>query len=236
MTPAPLQVGHAPSELALNSAGLTPLTFAKALRIGSSRPVYVAGLLRREPLIGVWSTDTTPSPEGIDPCTSELLPEPATPVTTHSTPSGMSTSTPRRLFVVAPRISSVPVALRTVSLREARSSKWRPVTVPPPRSSSTVPSKQTVPPALPAPGPRSTMWSAIAIVSGLCSTTSTVLPLSRSRRSRPFMRWMSWGCRPAVGSSKTYVVSVSEEPRWRIILTRWASPPDSVPAGRSSAR
>ena len=48
------------------------------------------------------------------------------------------------------------------------------------RSPSTVPSKQTVPPAVPAPGPRSTTWSAIAIVSGLCSTTSTVLPLSRS--------------------------------------------------------
>jgi hypothetical protein len=39
MTPAPLQVGQAPSELALNSAGLTPLALANALRIGSSRPV-----------------------------------------------------------------------------------------------------------------------------------------------------------------------------------------------------
>ena len=51
MTPAPLQVGQAPSELALNSAGFTPLAFANAVRIGSSSPVYVAGLLRREPLI-----------------------------------------------------------------------------------------------------------------------------------------------------------------------------------------
>src|ERR1051325_6900673 len=98
MTPAPLQFGHAPSELALNSAGFTPLTLANALRIGSSSPVYVAGLLRREPRIGLWSTDTTPSSAGIDPCTSELLPEPATPVTTQRTPSGMSTSTPRRLW------------------------------------------------------------------------------------------------------------------------------------------
>ena len=32
----PLQVGQAPSELALNSAGFTPLAFANALRIGSS--------------------------------------------------------------------------------------------------------------------------------------------------------------------------------------------------------
>ena len=75
--------------------------------------------------------------------------------------------------------------------------------VPLARSPSTVPSKQTAPPAVPAPGPRSTTWSAIAIVSGLCSTTSTVLPLSRSRSSRSFIRWMSCGCSPIVGSSKT---------------------------------
>src|ERR1700712_2917984 len=98
MTPAPLQVGHAPSELELNRAGLTPLAFANALRIGSSSPVYVAGLLRREPLIAAWSTETTPSRPETDPRTSELLPEPATPVMTVSTPSGMSTSTSRRLL------------------------------------------------------------------------------------------------------------------------------------------
>ena len=39
MTPAPLQLGQAPSELALNSAALTPLAFANAVRIGSSNPV-----------------------------------------------------------------------------------------------------------------------------------------------------------------------------------------------------
>src|ERR1700731_3687881 len=102
MTPAPLHVGQAPSELALNRAGFTPLAFANALRIGSSSPVYVAGLLRREPRIAPWSIDTPPSPGGIAPCTSEFLPEPATPVTTHSTPSGMSTSTLRRLCADAP--------------------------------------------------------------------------------------------------------------------------------------
>src|SRR5215210_9301869 len=105
MTPAPLQVGQAPSELALNRAGFTPLALANALRIGSSRPVYVAGLLRREPLMAPWSTTTTPSRPATDPCTSELLPDPATPVSTHSTPSGMSTSTSRRLCVDAPRTS-----------------------------------------------------------------------------------------------------------------------------------
>ena len=86
MTPAPLQVGQAPSELALNSAGFTPLAFANALRIGSSSPVYVAGLLRREPRIAPWSIDTTPSRPATEPSISELLPEPATPVTTHQHP------------------------------------------------------------------------------------------------------------------------------------------------------
>src|SRR5919199_3568146 len=119
MTPAPLQLGQAPSELGLNSAGFTPLALANALRMGSSSPVYVAGLLRREPRMGLWSIDTTAAPAGIDPM-SELFPEPATPVTTTSTPSGMSTSTSHRLCAVAPRISSLPVGVRTVSLRAAR--------------------------------------------------------------------------------------------------------------------
>ena len=124
ITPAPLHAGQAPSELELNSAGLTPLAFAKALRIGSSSPVYVAGLLRREPRIAPWSTTTTSSFSATEPWISELLPEPATPVITHSTPSGTSTSTSLRLCVEAPRISSASVDSRTVSLREARSSRW----------------------------------------------------------------------------------------------------------------
>src|SRR5215208_3951237 len=111
MTPAPLQVGQAPSELALNIAGFTPLAFANALRIGSSSPVYVAGLLRREPLIAAWSIATTSSRPDTEPWMSELLPDPATPVTTHSTPSGTSTSTSRRLCVVAPRIGNWSVGV-----------------------------------------------------------------------------------------------------------------------------
>src|SRR3954470_13808473 len=98
MTPAPLHAGHAPSEFALNNAGFTPLALAKALRIGSSSPVYVAGLLRREPRIGAWSTTTTPSRLDSEPWMSELLPDPATPVITTSTPVGMSTSTSLRLW------------------------------------------------------------------------------------------------------------------------------------------
>src|SRR5919202_6753143 len=119
MTPVPLQVGQAPSELALNSAGFTPLAFANAVRIGSSSPVYVAGLLRREPRVGAWSTATTPAEAGMEPWISELLPDPATPVTTQSTPSGISTLTSRRLCRVALRISSRPVGLRVSGLSAA---------------------------------------------------------------------------------------------------------------------
>src|ERR671918_2362969 len=112
MTPAPLQFGQAPSELALNSPGFTPLAFANALRIGSNTPVYVAGLLRREPRIGVWSTDTTPSRPDTEPWINELFPDPATPVTTTNAPSGTSTSTFCRLWRLAPRTSSSPDCVR----------------------------------------------------------------------------------------------------------------------------
>src|SRR5688572_5250846 len=121
ITPAPLQVGQAPSELALNSAGFTPLAFANALRIGSSRSVYVAGLLRREPRIAVWSTVTTPSRPDTEPWIRELFPDPATPVTTTRTPNGMSTSTFFRLWVFAPRTFITPDGFRTDGFSAARS-------------------------------------------------------------------------------------------------------------------
>ena len=152
--------------------------------------------------MGAWSTDTTPDRPLTEPRMSELLPDPATPVTTTSTPSGMSTSTVLRLCVAAPRTSITPVRARTFGLTLATVPRWRPVRVPLSRSAATVPVNTTSPPAEPAPGPMSTTWSAMAITSGLCSTTSTVLPLSRRRRSSSFMRWMSWGCSPMVGSSK----------------------------------
>src|SRR3954453_8949646 len=117
MTPAPLQFGQAPSELALNSAGFTPLAFANALRIGSRSPVYVAGLLRREPLIAAWSTDTTPSRPATEPWISELLPEPPTPVTTTRMPGGLSTSPSRRLCRFGLRTSGTPAGFRVDSFR-----------------------------------------------------------------------------------------------------------------------
>src|SRR6187397_302048 len=145
MTPAPLQVGQAPSELALNSAGFTLLAFANAVRIGSSNPVYVAGLLRREPPIAPWSIDTTPCCTDTEPWMSELFPDPATPVTTTSTPSGMSTFTFFRLCVRAPRTFISPDGVRVEGFKDARSSRCRPVRVPLARNALKLPSKQTVP-------------------------------------------------------------------------------------------
>src|SRR5438876_2122113 len=121
MTPAPLQVGHAPSELELKSAAFTSLALANALRIGSSSPVYVAGLLRREPRIALWSIITTLSRPATEPWIRELFPDPATPVTTASTPRGMSTSTFCRLWRLAPRTSSARDGVRTDGFKEARS-------------------------------------------------------------------------------------------------------------------
>src|ERR1700744_2129932 len=122
MTPAPLQFGHAPSELALNRAGFTPLALANAGRTGAG------------------ATEPTPAPFGTDPWMRELLPDPATPVTTHSTPSGTSTPTSRRLCVSACLISSLPAAPRPDGFSLPRSSRWRPVTVPLARRPATVPS------------------------------------------------------------------------------------------------
>ncbi len=158
-----------------------------------------------------WSTETTSSRTGTDPWISELLPDPATPVTTVRTPSGTSTSTPRGCWS---RRRAPPATRSAAGPRPsaARDRRGGPVRVPLPRSPSTLPSKTISPPAVPGAGPRSTTWSAIAMTSGLCSTTSTVLPLSRSRSSSSFIRWMSCGCRPIVGSSKTYVTSVSDDP------------------------
>src|SRR3546814_11541551 len=93
MTPAPLQVGQAPSELALNSAGLTPFALAKALRIGSSRPVYVARLLRLEPLIAPWSMTNPPSRPPPEPWPRQPLPHPSPPGTPPPPPTGRHTQT-----------------------------------------------------------------------------------------------------------------------------------------------
>ena len=67
-----------------------------------------------------------------------------------------------------------------------------------------VPSATTSPPCSPAPGPMSITQSAARIVSSSCSTTITVLPMSRSRVSVSIRRWLSRWCRPIDGSSRMY--------------------------------
>src|SRR5699024_10063476 len=123
-TPAPLQCGHAPSEFAENSPGLTPWALAKALRIESNAAVQVAGLDVREPRIADWSTNKM-RPESTNSCgkhaINEDLPDPATPVIALSCPKGISTSIFLKLLTAAPRISIAPVASRTASLTVIRS-------------------------------------------------------------------------------------------------------------------
>src|SRR5436190_17872587 len=119
--PRPLQFGQAPSEFALKSAGFTPLAFANAVRIGSRIPLYVAGLDRREPRIADWSITVTEGfVRGRQPWISELLPEPATPVTATSSPSGTSTETSLRLWSRACRMGIEPRAMRGTTF-----SSWR---------------------------------------------------------------------------------------------------------------
>ncbi len=81
-------------------------------------------------------------------------------------------------------------------------------------TSAGVPCATTQPPFTPAAGPMSIRWSAARIASSSCSTTSTVLPRSRSRRSVPSRRSLSRWCRPIEGSSSTYSTPVRPEPIW----------------------
>ena len=106
-------------------------------------------------------------------------------MTAQKTPSGTFTSIPRRLCCDAPSIAMCPFGRRRffgsgISRSPARncpvSESFVRITC------SKVPSATSSPPCSPAPGPRSTRWSAASIVPSSCSTTITVLPRSRNRR------------------------------------------------------
>ena len=130
--PSPLQDSHRPPfTLKLKRPFLYPRIFASFVvanksRISSNTPVYVAGLLRGVLPIGLWSISIILSrlsnPEMLlnfpgfsfvrvisrakaffnTLLTSELFPEPDTPVTATKRPRGTSTSIPRKLFSAAP--------------------------------------------------------------------------------------------------------------------------------------
>jgi len=74
------------------------------------------------------------------------------------------------------------------------------------------------------------------MVSSSCSTTMSVLPMSRRffivLSSFALSRW----CRPMLGSSRMYSTPMSEEPICVASRMRCASPPESVAAARESVR
>ena len=78
--------------------------------------------------------------------------------------------------------------------------------------------------------------SAACMTFGSCSTTSSVLPASRSRCMTPTMRPTSRACRPMEGSSRTNRVLTSEVPSAVVRLIRCTSPPDRVRDWRSRSR
>ena len=154
MTPAPLQVGQAPSELELNSAGLTPFSLAKALRIGSSRPGVRRRVAAARPADGALVDHHDAVAPG-DRAVDQRALARAGDAGEHAQHAERDVDVDV-LQVVRGRAADLHGRsddARTASLSDARSSRWRPVTVSLARSSSTVPSKQTVPPAVPAPGP-----------------------------------------------------------------------------------
>ena len=213
MIPSPEHASHRPPfTLKLNLPFEYPLVLASAVAankslIISNTPVYVAGLDLGVLPIGDWSMSITlssccvPSIPSHSPgtvlallsllarvlynisLTSELLPEPDTPVTQVITPRGNSTSIFLRLFSLAPNTLIEPVGCLLVSGTSILSLLLRYAPVMDSLTfimSFAVPSATTCPPCSPAPGPISTIQSAANIVSSSCSTTISVLPRSLS--------------------------------------------------------
>ena len=136
--------------------------------------------------------------------TSVDLPDPDTPVTATSVPSGNDTVMSCRLFARPPTtVTTLP--LRSAHRRDRDLAATGEVL---PRDRvgvreepATVPEWTTWPPCSPAPGPMSTTQSAVSMVSSSCSTTMRVLPRSRSRVSVSMSRWLSRWWSPIDGSS-----------------------------------
>src|SRR5215217_5800632 len=112
------------------------------------------------------------------------FPDPDTPLTQTKQPRGSSTSMFLRLCSRAPRTTSQPSfgSRRMAGTGIDRApERYCPVIDRFSLTRSlTDPLTTTSPPCSPAPGPMSTTWSAMRMVSSSCSTTITVLPRSRS--------------------------------------------------------
>ena len=74
------------------------------------------------------------------------------------------------------------------------------------------------------------------MVSSSCSTTITVLPMSRRLLSVAIRRSLSRWCRPMEGSSRMYSTPMRPAPICVARRMRCASPPESVAAARLSVR
>ena len=164
------------------------------------------------------------------------LPPPEIPVTQVNVPKGIFKSTFFRLFVFAPVNSkNFPFPLRRI---DGTAIYFSPVKYCAVKlflffsTSATVPAATTFPPLEPAPGPISTKKSAARMASSSCSTTITVLPISRKRVSVANSLSLSLWCNPMDGSSKTYITPVKPEPICEAKRIRCASPPESVPDWR----
>ena len=148
--------------------------------------------------------------------TSELFPEPLTPVTAINRPKGKSTSMLRRLLCLAPKTLSVfPEPTRRVGGRRIERARLRNCPVKLfafEEMSSMEPTEINSPPLTPGPGPKSTNKSAARIVSSSCSTTIRLLPISRNFLSDRSSFSLSRACRPIDGSSKTYNTPVRPAP------------------------
>ena len=136
--PRPPQAGQAPLLLKENRPASVPVSAAISLLISSKKPRKVAGVERPVAVTGDWSTSTTRSAYCLANTSRmrELLPEPATPVTTVSTCSGMSTDTFFRLCSAAFRTGRKAFGCRGSALRGMISRMAFPVSVPDSSSAS----------------------------------------------------------------------------------------------------
>lgn len=130
--PRPPQTGQAPLLLKENSDASAPVSAAITRRISSKKPRKVAGVERPVAVTGDWSTSTTRSAYCLANTSrmSELLPEPATPVTTVSTSSGMSADTFLRLCTQAFRTGRKAFGVRGAALSGVVCRRALPVRVP----------------------------------------------------------------------------------------------------------
>ena len=170
------------------------------------------------------------------PWISEDLPEPATPVTTVRMPRGMSTSTSLRLCCVAPRISSTPFAERMSGLSRGavvEVAAGDRVGGAKPRDIALV---LDLSPAAAGAGPEVDHVVGDLDHLGLVLDDQDGVALVAQRPSSAFIRWMSWGCRPAgrlvedVGDVGEGGAQVADHLRALRLAAR------SVPAERSSDR